>query len=456
MLENRSFDHMLGYLSLPEDKGGAGRADVDGLKGDETNAHDGTSYGIHHLDRTAFSGEAEDPDHSSRSVDEQLKTGFVAKLRAHLRGARAHKLGVPVPDPGLVMGLLQRERPSCLRPPRARSFCVVDRWFQLGSGSDLAEPPLRRHRPGRPGPATTSPRRCMPCLHSSATSTSVTSAGAGTRSIRARWRAIDPAYRLSSHHRFSYFDTRKLSTARRRAVGELLGEDNSFLDDVAPRAAARGLVDRPTLQGPARAWPGLERRPPAIRRDRRARPRAHPVPRAREPSAAVAEKRLLIITYDEHGGFYDHVIPPRAVDEHHDFPAARRASPRAAGVTTARTRLDVDGDARRRLPLRPRLDHQDDPHALLQSERADPGDDGRASPPQTTSATCSPARPATTSLPTTDLAQRMQDWRATWAEARFADPMAVAAGPRKLTDFQSGFYDMARRLRHAGLPAAHP
>ena len=33
MLENRSFDHMLGYLSLPPDKGGKGRTDVDGLTG---------------------------------------------------------------------------------------------------------------------------------------------------------------------------------------------------------------------------------------------------------------------------------------------------------------------------------------------------------------------------------------------------------------------------------------
>jgi len=31
MLENRSFDHMLGYLSLPPAQGGKGRQDVDGL-----------------------------------------------------------------------------------------------------------------------------------------------------------------------------------------------------------------------------------------------------------------------------------------------------------------------------------------------------------------------------------------------------------------------------------------
>lgn len=35
--ENRSFDHMLGYLSLPYEKGGMNRQDVDGLKGGEFN-----------------------------------------------------------------------------------------------------------------------------------------------------------------------------------------------------------------------------------------------------------------------------------------------------------------------------------------------------------------------------------------------------------------------------------
>lgn len=49
MLENRSFDHMLGYLSLPEELGGKGRSDVDGLKGDEVNTIDGEDYPVFHL-----------------------------------------------------------------------------------------------------------------------------------------------------------------------------------------------------------------------------------------------------------------------------------------------------------------------------------------------------------------------------------------------------------------------
>ena len=45
MLENRSFDHMLGYLSLPPEQGGKARANIDGLKGPDVNVntYDGTA-----------------------------------------------------------------------------------------------------------------------------------------------------------------------------------------------------------------------------------------------------------------------------------------------------------------------------------------------------------------------------------------------------------------------------
>src|ERR1035438_8185824 len=83
MLENRSFDHMLGYLSLPPAEGGKGRSNIDGLTGPAVNinTYNGTSYPIHHLAKTALGGEAEDPDHSGASVDEQLANGGQGVVR---------------------------------------------------------------------------------------------------------------------------------------------------------------------------------------------------------------------------------------------------------------------------------------------------------------------------------------------------------------------------------------
>ena len=72
MLENRSFDHMLGYLSLE-----GGRGDVDGLRPEFANTYDGHRYPVHRLDTTAI---ADDPGHSADAVELQLGT-ILAGLR---------------------------------------------------------------------------------------------------------------------------------------------------------------------------------------------------------------------------------------------------------------------------------------------------------------------------------------------------------------------------------------
>ncbi|MBV9681822.1 MAG: hypothetical protein JO046_08520, partial [Solirubrobacterales bacterium] len=138
MLENRSFDHMLGYLSLPTDQGGQARTNVDGLRGADVdfNEYAGQRYPIHHLDRTAFTGEAEDPDHSGESVDEQLSNGgqgFVENF-ARISEARAAKLKVPAPDPGLVMGYYNSDDLP-VYDHLAAEYCVVDRWFSSVPGA---------------------------------------------------------------------------------------------------------------------------------------------------------------------------------------------------------------------------------------------------------------------------------------------------------------------------------
>src|SRR5215475_3703343 len=74
MLENRSFDHMLGYLSLEQ-----GRTDIDGLKAGMANRHAGKRYPIHHLKRTALT-KADDPCHGGACVAQQVSNdmgGFV-------------------------------------------------------------------------------------------------------------------------------------------------------------------------------------------------------------------------------------------------------------------------------------------------------------------------------------------------------------------------------------------
>ena len=95
MMENRSFDHMLGYLSLE-----GGRRDVDGLRTGLANEHQGRRYRVHHLDTTVI---AEDTDHSASSVDLQIgggaMNGFVTSFADTLS-----RRGVRDGDPARVMG----------------------------------------------------------------------------------------------------------------------------------------------------------------------------------------------------------------------------------------------------------------------------------------------------------------------------------------------------------------
>src|SRR5215469_4095534 len=95
MLENRSFDHMLGSLSLT-----GRRPEIDGLRPGLANEYQGRTYPVHHLAVTAL---GMDPDHSASAIDRQVAggsmSGFVASAAATLAGC-----GIEDGDPGCVMG----------------------------------------------------------------------------------------------------------------------------------------------------------------------------------------------------------------------------------------------------------------------------------------------------------------------------------------------------------------
>jgi phospholipase C len=455
MLENRSFDHMLGYLSLPKEQGGAARTDVDGLRGPELNfnSYEGRQVPIHHLDRTQLAGEAEDPDHAGGSVDEQLAaggSGFVANF-ARISRQRAAKLGVPVPDPALVMGYYNADDLP-VYDHLAAEYCVVDRWFSSVPGA-------------------TWPNRLY----------AVAGRAAGSRDDEAlplyalpsfvryldeahvawRWysfdpgtlRAVDPAYRLSNHDRFAFVDARKLSTRERRA-GELAEEGPAFLDDVA-----HGNL-------PAVSWID-----PRFKDLRVLGPDSnddHPpsdvlagqdlilmIYDALRSNAAMWPKTLLIIVYDEHGGFYDHVPPPAAVD---DDPGFRRlgvrvpamlVSPLVAPGATSSSALGPDFH----------FDHASIIKTILtrfcNTGGFIPAPSARVAAANHLGHLLISGQPRTIVSDHTEVAQKVRQWRDGWTHG-LADSSANVRAPGRLTDFQTGFYDMAKLLRQAGLPGGHP
>lgn len=455
MMENRSFDHMLGYLSLPVDQGGGGRVDVDGLEGRDVNFNPlgGTKYAIHHLDRTQFNGEVEDPDHSGGSVDEQLANGgqgFVENF-ARISKTRAAQANRPAPDPGLVMGYYDAgDLP--VYDHLASEYCLVDRWFSSVPGATW---PNRLY--ALTGQASGSRDDAAPPIYALPSFVRYLD----ENDVDWRWysfdpgtlRAADPAYRFHCHDRFAYCDARTLSP-KERAAGELTEEGPSFLDD----AAAGNL--------PSVAWID-----PRFKDLRVLGPNSnddHP------PSDVLAgqdlvltvyhalssapswPKTLFLIVYDEHGGFYDHVPPPSVVDDHPGFRRlgirvpALLVSPLVARASTSTALLGSDFH----------FDHTSIIKTILtrfchRGGRI-PTMTARVAAANHLGHLLAGAAPRKELPDQAALADRMTAWRAHWTGARFTDPIAAAGQPTALTDFQTGFYDMARRLREAGLPGGHP
>jgi phospholipase C len=127
MMENRSFDHVLGYLSLP-----GGRTDVDGLTGTESNAYRPTPNGapvsvkVHHLASTAL-GANQDPCHKGHCVDDQTANGNAGFMQNYFATHPGD------PDPGVVMGYYNATDVP-VYDFLAKEFAISDSYFSSVKG----------------------------------------------------------------------------------------------------------------------------------------------------------------------------------------------------------------------------------------------------------------------------------------------------------------------------------
>ena len=111
MMENRSFDHMLGYLKLE-----GSNPEVNGLEVGMANTHNHASFPVHHLTTTVFD---HDPGHQGDAVAVQLSNnngGFVDNY------ASIH----PEDEPGLIMGYHNASAVP-VYDHLVRNFCVCIR-----------------------------------------------------------------------------------------------------------------------------------------------------------------------------------------------------------------------------------------------------------------------------------------------------------------------------------------
>jgi phospholipase C len=326
MMENRSFDHMLGYLGLA-----GGIEGVDGLQ----NAHpnydiDGNAYAPRRLGlgETAFHRPGEpfdeslDPCHSPECVAAQLAEYHDVKPGGFVRNFIEQK-HPPEQWRGLPMSYYDAE---CVRVYDflARQYCVFDAWHSSIPGDTW---PNRLYSlAGREGPKVSFGllERLYEWLTGKKSNLPIYAVEAFTRQLadeQWRWYSDDPAtlrgadslYRKFAERRdnFTFLD-RKLVYELTQDLERPIMTGESFLDD-----AANGHLREVSWIDPN--FVNLHVLQPISNDD-------HPPADILAGQALVLEvydalvrtadweDTLLVVCYDEHGGFYDHVNPPPVND----------------------------------------------------------------------------------------------------------------------------------------------
>jgi len=283
MMENRSFDHMLGYLSKE-----GGRSDIDGLHGGEKNHYKGADFPSFALPDTHFD---ESPGHGHDEVENEVDggkmDGFVTSFAAKFPN---------VADPGRIMGYHTSAHVP-VYDALAREFLVCQRWFAAHPGPTFCNRfytltgRLNRNQQGdwqfdNPPTAELVPIATRTLFDH------LTEHGVS-------WRYYERGYCFLRMFAAYTTDTTNIvdagldsanfvANAKAGDLPSVTFIDPDFIDfppgydDGAPADIARGqhfigTIVNALMQGPL--W----------------------------------SKTLFVITYDEHGGFYDHVPPPAAV-----------------------------------------------------------------------------------------------------------------------------------------------
>jgi phospholipase C len=301
MLENRSFDHMLGYLRLE-----SGRDEIEGLRPEMATNHGGRSYPVHHLAKTHVPNGRWDPDHSAAATDRCINGGAMDGFAASYADTLAGR-GVHEPDPGIVMGYYNAADLPVYHH-LAEHFCVCDHWHSSVPGATW---PNRLYAVAGSAAGSRDDQK-LPLYDKYSFVRHLDAAG-----VSWRWysydigtlRCVDRHYWLSHHDHFAYVQKLKLSVAAGLEEEAFIDEDAaSFLED-----AARGRLPAVSWIDPNFKDLNLVGSPPND---------DHPPSDVGEGQELVMlvynalatsplwDKTLLLVVYDEHGGFFDHVPPP--------------------------------------------------------------------------------------------------------------------------------------------------
>jgi phospholipase C len=268
MMENRSFDQMLGWLRLS-----GGRDDVDGLTGAEFEDYNGRRFQPFHFENRWTM--RPDPDHSGSAIADQLRNGFV---QCYARQNRR--------NPEWVMGYYtDGDLPAY--GSLARQFCVCDRWFASIPGSTW--PNRLWSLAGTSGGLLNNPKVDFGYFPF-------------TNVFDLLTRANVPWTYYYSNVAFLW-----LFKGYRKPMHSIAGVPRFFSDVANGRLPAVSWIDPRFVDVPMTLDANDDHPPSDIRKGQFF---VGQVYNALASNPALFASTMLVITYDEHGGFYDHVRPP--------------------------------------------------------------------------------------------------------------------------------------------------
>jgi phospholipase C len=305
MMENRSYDHMLGYLSLQ-----GRRPELDGLQAGMANAYhdgsgkfpqyDGLSFGVHELTDTRMT-KAQDPPHGGSSVDLQLKDNSGGFVQTYMdeRG------GPSEVHPADVMGY-HSDAQLPVYDHLVEKFCVCDRWFSSVAGSTF--PNRLYSMAGRAAGKRENddpPIYHLPSFVRHLDQVKGVSWATFVHDVTPILWGVDNDYPFhhlldehvawfDGHFRPPHFGDTFIQRAAKRKLPNVCWIDPSFAD---LRTGLMRLIAPPSNDDHPPSDVTLGQALVLKLYDALA-------------SSRLWEKTLLVITYDEHGGFYDHVPPP--------------------------------------------------------------------------------------------------------------------------------------------------
>jgi phospholipase C len=310
MMENRSFDHMLGGLKKLD-------ARIDGLNGDETNP-DSTGTQVTVSNKAAYRGQlTPDPNHDFAPVDQQIfnggtqptMKGFINSYFEQLRDVKHSRL---------IMNYFAPEKVPVITA-LAREFALFNQWFASIPGPTLCNRAFAHY-------GTSFGKVGMDLHYPSSNIKSIYQ------------RLFDSGLSTKLYYYDETSSTMEIANLLNHQ-SEMFGTYDQFLSDCEHDRLPRYSFVEPNYvdhEGDLGEIVASDQHPDHdVREGERF---IASIYNAIRTNPNLWTKTALLITYDEHGGTYDHVSPPACVA---DEPHVAQASDTGTGQPFHFDRLGV-------------------------------------------------------------------------------------------------------------------